>query len=186
MPSAHTVAHRPASAGLRHARLLRAPPKADRAAGLDPDLADAADLEALGLGPTPGGDDADAEGEEADEDEETTTSNGGDPREAFDLVIPSLPGFAGRLFASLDDKDAALALAQACQEFSRALLEDRLHPLERTGRERILDYLGLAFRAWRGEPGPARLSHSGLRRRAAPGHRCYARRHGPRGQGLRG
>lgn len=61
-------------------RAAREKRKADRAAGLDPDLADAADLEALGLGPAAAGDDADAEGDEADEDEETTTSNGGDPR----------------------------------------------------------------------------------------------------------
>ena len=61
-------------------RAAREKRKADRAAGLDPDLADAADLEALGLGPSAGGDDADAEDEEADEDEETTSSNGGDPR----------------------------------------------------------------------------------------------------------
>jgi predicted TIM-barrel fold metal-dependent hydrolase len=33
------------------------------------------------------------------------------------LCFPSLPGFAGRLFASLDDKDAALALARAYNDW---------------------------------------------------------------------
>jgi predicted TIM-barrel fold metal-dependent hydrolase len=33
------------------------------------------------------------------------------------LNFPSLPGFAGRLFAALDDKDAALALAQAYNDW---------------------------------------------------------------------
>ena len=33
------------------------------------------------------------------------------------LNFPSLPGFAGRLFAALDDKEAALALAQAYNDW---------------------------------------------------------------------
>ena len=61
-------------------RAAREKRKADRAAGLDPDLADAADMEALGLGPTGADDDADAEGDEGDEGDETATSNGGSPR----------------------------------------------------------------------------------------------------------
>lgn len=56
-------------------RAAREKRKADRAAGLDPDLADAADLEALGLGPAPADD-----GEEGEPVGEENGSNGGEPR----------------------------------------------------------------------------------------------------------